>query len=152
MKVAGRDAFLRLHWDPPRASHGPIKIAAYSLRGIRTFLEKWRGRPTERRWVSYIMLNEMTIVHPNLSNNIPWFLCPINCSHFNALINMEKCIGLPCANVFFIDNNIGIYWSKQDGTKTKPIMQFNDEHKKICLEHSSQATSSMFWGQKKVIF
>ena len=81
--------------------------------------------------------------------NIPWILCPINFSHFNALINMEKCIGLLCANVFFIDNNIGIYWSKQDGTKKKPIMQFNDEHTKICLEHSSQATASLFWAQKK---
>jgi hypothetical protein len=36
MKIAGRDAFLKLHWDPPRASHGAIKIAAYSARD--TFL------------------------------------------------------------------------------------------------------------------
>ena len=30
-----------------------------------------------------------------------------NSSHFNY--NMVNCIGLPCANDFFIDNNIGIY-------------------------------------------
>ena len=35
----------------------------------------------------------------------------ITFSHFNALINMEKWIGLLCANVFFIENNIGIYCS-----------------------------------------
>jgi hypothetical protein len=40
---------------------------------------------------------------------------------------MEKCIGLSCANVFFIDNNIGIYWSKQKKYKKKPIVQLNDE-------------------------
>ena len=41
---------------------------------------------------------------------------------------MEKCIGLPFAKVFFIDNNIGIFWSKQDDTKKEPIVQLNDEH------------------------
>ena len=56
---------------------------------------------------------------------------------------------LALCKCFFIDNNIGIYWSKQDGTKKKPIMQSNDEHTKICLKHSSQATASLFWAQRK---
>ena len=34
-------------------------------------------------------------------------------------------------NQFFIDNNIGIYWSKQDDTKKMPIVQLNDEHTNI---------------------
>ena len=70
MKIAGRDAFLKLHWDPPRASHGAIKIAAYSLRGIRFYLEKWRGRPTEQRWVSYIMLKWNDFVQVNSPQSI----------------------------------------------------------------------------------
>ena len=35
------------------------------------------------------------------------------CSHFNALINMEKWIVLLSAKVFYIENNIAIYCSVQ---------------------------------------
>ena len=49
-----------------------------------------------------VIVNSRLIANLFSILNIPWFLCPINCSHFNALINMEKCIGLPCANVFLL--------------------------------------------------
>ena len=63
--------------------------------------------------------------------NIPWILCPINFSHFNALINMEKCIGLPCANVFFLITTLAYADQKPVDTKKKPIVQLNDEYTNI---------------------
>ena len=65
---------------------------------------------------------------------------------------MVKCIGLPCANDFFIDNNIGIYWTKQDDTEKEPIVQLNDCFEQMSFEHSSQATASMFWAKEKKIY
>ena len=44
-----------------------------------------------------------------------------NSSHFNSLINMVKCIGLPCANDFFIDNNNGIYTDQNRTIQKKSL-------------------------------
>ena len=62
-----------------------------------------------------VNLRLIAINHTYLSIlNVPSFLfVPLFFSHFNALINMEKWIGLLCANVLFIENNIGIYSSVQ---------------------------------------
>ena len=59
MKIAGRDAFLKLHWDPLRASHGAIKIAAYPARDRPTFLSG------EVQYVKYcINISELMLWRP----------------------------------------------------------------------------------------
>jgi hypothetical protein len=44
---------------------------------------------------------------------------------------MEKCIGLPCANVFLLITTLADTDQNRTIQKKEPIVQLNDEHKNI---------------------
>ena len=67
-----------------------------------------------------------------------------NSSHFNYLINMVKCIGLPCANYFLLITTLAYTLIKTGRYKKEPIVQLNDCFEQMSFEHSSQATASLF--------
>ena len=89
MKIAGRDAFLKLHWDPPRASHGAIKIAAYSARD--TFLSgevKRASYWTEMGILHYVKWNDLVQVNSPQSISLTCRKCPW--MYFNGRHNINS--------------------------------------------------------------
>ena len=89
MKIAGRDAFLKLHWDPPRASHGAIKIAAYSARD--TFLSgevKRASYWTEMGILHYVKWNDLVQVNSPQSISLTCRKCPW--MYFNGRQNINS--------------------------------------------------------------
>jgi hypothetical protein len=48
-----------------------------------------------------------------------------NSSHFNSLINMVKCIGLPCAKDFLLITTLA-YTDQNRTIQKEPIVQLND--------------------------
>ena len=89
MKIGGRDAFLKLHWDPPRASHGAIKIAAYSARD--TFLSgevKRASYWTEVGILHYVKWNDLVQVNSPQIIALTCHKCPSMC--FNGRHNISS--------------------------------------------------------------
>jgi hypothetical protein len=98
-----------------------LPISPYTTMIIHTYINIW----AVKRLKYLIVINRINVIVNSqlitFNHNsffyakYPLISCPINFSHFNALINMEKYIGLPCANVFLLITTLA--WSKQDDKK-----------------------------------
>ena len=89
------------------------------------------------KWFKYLMaINRINaIVNSRLIKHFFYAKYPlISLSHtflILMLLSTWRSASACLVQMFFYDNNIGIYWSKQDDTKKMPIVQLNDEHTNI---------------------